>query len=284
MKWFNLEDSVNLLSIIGAIAILLFTFIVVGRMFKLMKVKKGGEELSEHKWDGIGEYLNPIPVGWSLTFLGMVIWAMWYFLVGYPLNSFSQIGMYNDEVRAHNTKFEQKFKNASLAEQKAMGEQIFLVQCSSCHGITGEGMEGKAANLTAWGSEKAIYEAIMYGSKGLNYQLGDMPGAMLDDLSAKAVAAYVAKEISAIKKTKNEHLVAQGKEAFSTCVACHGEDGKGMNGVAPDLTQYGSSNFVVDVLQRGKNGFIGDMPKFDDGRLNHIQLKAVGEYVISLSK
>ena len=43
MKWFNLEDSVNSLSILGAIAIVLLTLIVVGRLFKLMKVKK--EEL-----------------------------------------------------------------------------------------------------------------------------------------------------------------------------------------------------------------------------------------------
>lgn len=68
------------------------------------------------------------------------------------------------------------------------------------------------------------------------------------------------------------------------CAACHGEDGKGMEGMAPDLTKYGSADFVVDVLNRGKLGFIGKMPAFNDGRLTDIQKRAVGEYVISLSK
>ena len=44
------------------------------------------------------------------------------------------------------------------------------------------------------------------------------------------------------------------------------------------------ASFVEDVLQRGKKGDIGVMSKFNDGRLNALQQKAVGEYVISLSK
>ena len=96
MKWFNLEDSVNSLSILGAIAIVLLTLVVVGRLFKLMKVKKEGGELSEHNWDGIGEYKNPLPFGWAVVFVLTIVWAIWYFLAGYPLNSYSQIGEYNE--------------------------------------------------------------------------------------------------------------------------------------------------------------------------------------------
>ena len=55
--------------------------------------------------------------------------------------------------------------------------------------------------------------------------------------------------------------------------------------MAPDLSKYGSSDFVVDILVRGKTGDIGHMPKFrDTGLINPTQEKAVGEYVISLSK
>lgn len=284
MKWFNLDDYVNLLSIIGAIVIIICTLIVVGRLFKLMKVVKKDGELSEHNWDGIGEYLNPLPKGWSIAYLVLLVWTIWYFLIGYPLNSYSQIGAYNDEVRAHNAKFESKFSNASLEEKIIMGEQIFLVQCSSCHGITADGIDGKAANLTLWGSEKGIFDAVMNGSKGLNYDLGEMPGGLLTQESAKAVSAYVAKELSGIKVTKYPQLVEMGREEFVTCSACHGEDGKGMDGAAPDLTKYGTSSFVVDVLNRGKEGFIGHMPSFSDGRLNDIQKEAVGEYINSLSR
>ena len=55
--------------------------------------------------------------------------------------------------------------------------------------------------------------------------------------------------------------------------------------MAPDLTKYGSSDFVVEVLARGKTGDIGHMPKFTGtGLINPTQEKAVGEYIISLSK
>ncbi|EAJ5119689.1 c-type cytochrome [Campylobacter coli] len=285
MQWLNLQDNVNLLSFIGAILIILITLVVVGRMFKYMKEKKGEEELSEHSWDGIGEYKNAIPIGWAVIFFLTIVWAVWYFLWGYPLNSYSSIGEYNEEVKAYNTKFEEKFQNLSTEDKVAMGQNIFLVQCSACHGITGDGINGKAQNLNIWGNEEGLIDAIKHGAKGMNFPGGEMPAAAdlgIAEEDIPAIAAYVAKELSAIKKTSNENLVAKGKEAYATCAACHGEDGKGQDGIFPDLTKYGSAAFVVDVLHSGKTGFIGAMPAFSI--LNDTQKEAVGEYVISLSR
>ncbi|MCR4942656.1 MAG: c-type cytochrome [Campylobacter sp.] len=287
MEWFNLQDNVNLLTLIGSVALMVLTIGVAGKYIKQMKVAKDNSvERMEHEWDGIGEFKNDMPIGWVAMFLVTLVWAIWYFLLGYPLNSYSQIGEYNDEVKAANEKFAKTHANIDAQGLKDMGEGIFLVQCSACHGLTGDGISNKAANLTKWGSEDGLLDTIMKGSKGLNYPGGEMPDAAglgLDENSAKAVAAYVAKEISAIKSTKNEALVAQGKELYPTCAACHGEDGKGMEGSFPDLTKYGSSSFVADVLQRGKSGSIGVMPKFDT-MLNAIQQQAAGEYVKSLSR
>ncbi|XAK34568.1 c-type cytochrome [Campylobacter coli] len=285
MQWLNLQDNVNLLSFIGAILIILITLVVVGRMFKYMKEKKGEGELSEHSWDGIGEYKNAIPTGWAVVFFLTIVWAIWYFLWGYPLNSYSSIGEYNEEVKTYNAKFEEKFQNLSTEDKIAMGQNIFLVQCSACHGITGDGINGKAQNLNIWGSEEGLVDAIKHGAKGMNFPGGEMPAAAdlgISEEDIPAIAAYVAKELSAIKKTSNENLVAKGKEAYATCAACHGEDGKGQDGIFPDLTKYGSAAFVIDVLHSGKTGFIGAMPAFSI--LNDTQKEAVGEYVISLSR
>lgn len=284
MQWFNLGDDVNLLALVGAVAIVALTAFVAGKYVRQMKAAKEGGELSEHSWDGIGEYKNPLPLGWAVVYVLVIVWALWYMLAGYPLNSYSQIGEYNEEVAAANAKFEKSFANPDAKTLHAMGESLFLVQCSACHGITGDGINGKAADLAVWGSEEGIYNAIINGSKGLEYPMGEMPAGMADEEGAKAIAAYIAKEISGIKKTKNENLVASGKELFAACAACHGEDGKGMDGMSPDLSKYGTASFVEDLLQRGKKGAIGAMPKFNDGRLNALQQKAVGEYVISLSK
>ncbi|WP_291952469.1 cbb3-type cytochrome c oxidase N-terminal domain-containing protein [Campylobacter sp.] len=290
MQWLNLEDNVNLLSFIGAVLIILITLVVVGKLFKNIKDSKSEGELGEHNWDGIREFKNPIPLGWAVVFFLTIIWCIWYFIWGYPLNSYSQIGEYNEEVQAHNKKFAQKFVNLSVEDKKEMGKNIFLVQCSSCHGITGDGINGKAQNLNIWGSEEGLIEVITNGSKGLNYPMGNMPSATengIDEADIPAIAAYVASEISAIKKTDNPQLVAKGKELFTICAACHGENGTGVfdgQMVAPNLTNYGSANFVVDVLNRGKLGYIGEMPHFNDDILNELQKEAVGEYVISLSK
>lgn len=287
MDWLNLEDNVNLLSLIGAAVIIVITFVVVARMFAQMKEEKGVAELVEHNWDGIGEFKNPVPAGWLVVFFLAIVWMIWYFLFGYPLNSYSQVGEYNKEVSTHNVKFLQKFENLSQNDKIAMGENLFLVQCAPCHGITADGINGKAQNLNIWGSEAAIADVIEKGSKGMNYTMPEMQSAAdlgIAKNDIPAIAAYVAKEISVIKKTENEHLVAKGKQLFESCTACHGEDGKGMDGMAPDLTKYGSAEFAAEVLNRGKDGFIGSMPKFDSNILNDIQKQAVGEYIISLSR
>lgn len=285
MKWFNLSDSVNLLSILATIVLVGATIFVVGIYIKQMKTKKSGGELRQgSNHDEIKEYDNPIPTGWAIVYVVLIAWALWYFLVGYPLNSYSQVGEYNDEVKAYNAKFETTFNNPTKDTLLAMGEGIFLTQCSACHGISGTGLNGKARDLSVWGGEEGIIDSISTGSKGLNYPLGEMPAKNLEGEAALAAAAYMAKEISAIGKTSKPNLVARGKDEWMVCAACHGEDGKGMDGLGPDLTKYGSSAFVVDVLNRGKQGFIGHMPAFTDNRLTDIQKQAVGEYVISLSK
>ncbi len=284
MNWFNLSDNVNMLAIIGAAAILIITFFVAGKYVKQMRDDVAGGELADDNWDGIGEYKNPLPFGWAIIFIGAIIWAVWYMLMGYPVNQYSQVGEYNEEVAEYNAKFEKEWANPSQETLMGMGEGIFLVKCAPCHGVTGSGINGKAANLTTWGTEEALVETILKGSKGMNYPLGEMPAGLLDEDSAKAVSAYIAKNISAIKSTKNEDLVAMGESLWPTCGACHGEDGKGMEGSAPSLAAYGSAAFVVDVLDHGKQGFIGNMPVFSHGLLSDVQKKAVGTYVVSLSK
>lgn len=281
MNW--LSDNVNLLSLIGAAAIIIITGFVAGKYIKQMKDDVSTGELTGDNWDGIGEYKNPLPMGWAVMFLLTTIWAIWYFLVGYPLNAYSQIGEYNEEVQAYNERFESKWSNADKDTLKQMGKGVFFVQCAPCHGITGDGINGKAADLTVWGSEQAIVDTIMNGAKGSNYPLGEMPAGLLDKDSAKAVAAYMTEKVTKVG-TKNPNLVAAGEALWDTCTACHGEDSKGMDGMAPSLLNYGKAQFVVDVLNRGKNGSIGNMPAFKDGRLTDIQKEAVGVYISSLTE
>ena len=49
-----------------------------------MKEKKGEAELSEQSWDGIREYKNASPIGLAVIVFLTIVWAVWYFLWGYP--------------------------------------------------------------------------------------------------------------------------------------------------------------------------------------------------------
>lgn len=279
------SDLVALLGGLGFFVVVLATAYVVGIYVKRMKEASSGDApLAEEVWDGIREFKNDVPTGWFAVFAILIVWAGWYYLAGYPVNAYSQIGEYNDETKAHNTKFEAKYANADEATLKAMGEGIFLSQCASCHGQTGDGMNGKAADLSKWGNAEGIANTIKNGAKGMGFPMGEMPAGLADEATAKKIAAYVLNTISEAKKPADAAVVAEGKAAFdSTCASCHGPDGKGMNGMAADLSVYGTPKFAANmVLVRGKKGHIGTMPSFEKtGTLNKTQFIAVATYINS---
>ena len=279
MNW--LSDQVNQLALLGAAAILIIVIGVVAKYFKQIKEGKSEGVLKEENWDGIGEYKNNSPIGWSLAFIGTIIWGAWYWLVGYPLDAYSQIGEYNQEVKAYQAKFESKWANPSKEDLLGMGEGVFLVQCSPCHGIDGTGIEGKAQDLTHRLLKEEVLDVIHRGSAALGnpngqlgYPLGMMPPGLLSGADAEAVAEYVANGFKGNDK---------GAELFqNTCASCHGPDGRGMNGMAPNLREY-DDTLIQHVLEHGKRGIIGRMPSFK-GRLTPVQEKAVAVYIRSLSE
>ena len=97
-------------------------------------------------------------------------------------------------------------------------------------------------------------------------------GAPISDAEIDAVAKYVS---AGLKGTVGADVFA------GTCSSCHGVDGKGMDGVAPNLAEF-NPTLIANVLKHGKKGAIGQMPAFTN--LTDIQVKALGEYVTGLSK
>ncbi|MDD5717202.1 MAG: c-type cytochrome [Sulfuricurvum sp.] len=277
------DDIVNKLAMLGAVATATIAIFVALKYIRQMQTDKAGGKLAEENWDGIGEYKNELPFGWAIIFFGLVIWAIWYFLAGYPVNAYSQIGEYNEAVAEHDAKFEAQYANMDEETLKEMGGSIFIVQCAPCHGLQADGIDGKAANLNARLEEKTIKHVIQNGSN--NQLLGmEMPmpdrnglmnantGALITDAEIDAVTKFVA---GGMKGT-------EGADVFAgTCAACHGADGKGMDMVAPSIADF-NPTLIANVLKHGKKGAIGAMPAFNN--LTEAQVKALGAYVTSLSK
>jgi len=243
---------------------------VAAKYMSQMKNDTATGELAEDNWDGIGEYKNELPAGWAWSFAGVTIWAIWYFLFGYPLNAYSQIGEWNEETKAYNAKFESAHKNATPEVLKEMGESIFLVQCAPCHGDTGDGLSGKAHDLTHRISKEQVLGVIKNGSHNFKYPLGAMPAGLAQGKDAEAVAEYVA-----------NGLKGKAPAAWATCAGCHGQDGKGNGGTAPNLANF-DNTLIHNVLTHGKQGTIGKMPSFVN-RFTPVQQKALAEYIKTLS-
>jgi len=266
----DLSDPINLLTMIGAIAIAVLSAGVSAKYISQMKTDKAGGELAEENWDGIGEYKNELPAGWAYSFLGTIIWALWYWQFGYPVNAYSQIGEWNEEVKAYNQKFEEVHKNADKATLQQMGESIFLVQCAPCHGTTGDGLSGKAQDFSARMSKEQVLDVIKNGQNQLGYPMGAMPPGMASGKDAEDIAAYVA-----------GGMKGEQPASFAACASCHGADGKGNNGMAPNLAAYDAA-LVSHVIEHGKKGMIGRMPSFKT-TITPVQEKALTEYLQSLS-
>jgi cytochrome c oxidase cbb3-type subunit 3 len=262
----DLSDPINMITMIGAIAIAFISAGVAVKYVNQMKTDKATGELVGERWDGIGEYKNELPSGWAYSFLGTIIWALWYWLAGYPVNAFSQIGQYNEEVKAYNAKFEAAFANPDQATLTAMGESVFLVQCAPCHGETGDGMSGKAHDFTSRISKDQVLYVIKNGSNQLGYAMGAMPPMLAQGADAEAIATYVA-----------GGMQGTAPAAFATCTSCHGADGKGNNGAAPNIAGY-DETLISNVLEHGKKGSIGAMPSFKT-RLTPVQEKALATYI-----
>ena len=265
------SDTVNQLSLLGAAVIVGLTVFVAGKYIKQMKTDTSTGELGDETWDGIGEYKNPLPLGWAVSYVGTIIWGLWYWFFGYPLNAYSQIGEYNEEVKAYNKAYEAKWANPDKDTLLNMGEGVFLVQCAPCHGIAGDGIDGKAQGFDKRMTEEQVLHIIANGQKGMGFPMGEMPAGMAQGDDAKAIAKWIAGGMKGEKPA-----------SFAACASCHGEDGTGNNGQAPNLKDY-DDPLVQHVLEHGKQGLLGTMPSFK-GRLTDVQEKAVAAYIRSIKE
>ena len=137
--------------------------------------------------------------------------------------------------------------------------------CKSCHAINTDkvliGPSLKTRRLT----KEQVLDVINNGQNKLGYAMGEMPAGMATGADAEKIAAYVASGMQGEKPA-----------SFAACSSCHGEDGKGMNGMAPSLISY-DATLIANVLKHGKKGMIGTMPKYP--YVSEKEITAIAEYL-----
>lgn len=252
-----------------------------------------------HVWDGdLREMNNPLPRWWAWLFVITIVFALAY-LAMYPgLGSYAgklgwtQVGAFKAEIAAGERETAPLYaKFAAMTPEdiardpqaQAIGERLFMNNCSQCHGSDARGAKG-IPNLTDgdWlygGTPDKIKETLVMGRAGNMPPMGAAVGTGED---VKNLTNYV---LSLSKSPNDSVRAALGKEKFMACAACHGMDGKGNQALgAPNLTDdvwlHGFGESAITAMING--GKVNQMPAQAD-RLNPNQIQVLASYVWGLS-
>jgi cytochrome c oxidase cbb3-type subunit 3 len=290
---------------LNAFIIILTVLNIVGACWLMIAMRKRnpGEtgpstETTGHVWDGdLGELNNPLPRWWLWGFFISVAFSIGYLYLYPGLGSYAgslgwtstnqhteielQAEAQAQQVLAH-------FKGKSIEqlvtdpEARTVGRNLFANNCAVCHGSDAHGNTG-FPNLTdkdwLWGGAPEQVEATITGGRNavmIAWQ------AVLGDQGIDNAAAYV---LSLSGRKAPAGNVAEGKTIFmTTCLACHGEDGRGNQVLgAPNLTDniwlYGGSFDTVRATIA--NGRQGQMPAQGE-RLGADRVRLLAAYVLSL--
>jgi len=278
-----------------------------------------GRETTGHEWNGIKELDTPVPRGILLFLIVTHIWAIgwWFFAPTWPLGATYTKGLLGFDqkqtveeqiVKAQGDRAEWTARLATepyeaiLADEGLMrivrssGRQLFGDNCAACHGRDGRGRAGYP-DLTdddwLWGGGPELVEQTLrvgINSAHPETRIGQMPAfgrdEILDREQVRSVAAYVYSLSRPDYSTpQNITMIETGREVFeSTCAACHGDDGKGLQEVgAPNLTDdywiYGGD--LQTIITSVHGGREGHMPTWDE-RLGNVDIRTLALYVHDL--
>jgi cytochrome c oxidase cbb3-type subunit III len=263
------------------------------------KVVQRTDNTTGHVWDDdLTEMNNPMPRWWMWMFVLSIVFSLLY-LVAYP-----GLGSYQGELQwstraEHAAEMAQADKElaplyaqftakkteelAGDATAMAIGERLFMNNCSQCHGSDARGSKG-FPNLsdTDWlhgGSPARIAESITQGRRA---QMPPMAAAVGTPDDVKNVANYVL----SLSNAPHDSVRAQlGKSKFTACAACHGMDGKGNQALgAANLTDdtwlHGwGEQAIIAIINQGKGN---EMPA-QHGKLTAAQIHVLSAYVWGLS-
>jgi len=263
------------------------------------KVVAGSDNTTGHVWDeDLREMNNPLPRWWMWLFVITIVFGVLYLLAFPGLGSHAgqlgwtsaahheqEVAEANQEIAALYAQFAGKPTEqlAGNAQAMAMGERLFMNNCSQCHGSDARGSKG-FPNLTDgdWlhgGTPDKITETLTAGRSG---SMPVMAAAVGSPEDVKNVANYVLSLSSAPHDSVRAQL---GKSKFGVCAACHGLDGKGNLALgAPNLTDdiwlHGfGEQAIINMVSGGK---VNAMPA-QGGKLTDAQIQVLAAYVWGLS-
>ena len=289
--WSIFIAATTLVSLIACLALLAFA----SRRQPMADDNSTGHVFDED----LVEMNNPLPMWWVVLFVLTVVFAFAYvyFFPGLgaakgSLGWTSRGELAADQGRAAEAMakvyapYGQLNAEALSQDGKAMaiGQRLFLNNCSSCHGSDARGSKGfPDLTDTDWlygGTPEKIEETITHGRNGTMPPMAAAVGSAAD---VRDVANYV---LSLSGDPHNPIAASSGRKKFVACAACHGAEGKGNQAIgAPNLADkvwlHGwGEDAIANIVEHGKSSV---MPA-QAGRLTPEQIHLLASYVWSLSQ
>jgi len=289
--WSNYVAIVSLVSILACALLLWLT--------ARKRVASSADNTTGHVWDeDLREANNPLPMWWVGLFVLTIIFGLGYLVVFPGLGSFkgqsgwSSKGEYEADVAKATEELAPVYaKYAAMPveeiardpQAKAIGERLFMNNCSQCHGSDARGSKG-FPDLTDkdWlhgGAPQKIVETITKGRVGV---MPPMAAAVGTPNDVKNLANYV---LSLSGEPSDSVRAGLGKSKFTVCAACHGIGGVGNQAMgAPALNDkvwlhgWGEAA-IVQMINAGKHS---EMPP-QEGRLTEEQIRMLASYVWGFS-
>jgi cytochrome c oxidase cbb3-type subunit 3 len=252
-----------------------------------------------HQWDeDLAEYNNPLPGWWRWLFYLTIAFGLVYLWLYPGLGTregawaWTMRSQYAQETAAADAQFNKAYGEllkqdivtvSKNAEAREAGQHLFLTYCIQCHGSDAKGGPSfpnlKDKDWLWGGTADKIKESITLGRTAMMPAKGVKPD--MDGEQIRDVANYV-RSLSGLAA---DSIHAQrGKDIFAAaCAACHGVEGKGNVGLAPNLTDkiwlYGSSEAtIIETITKGRQNH---MPAFGDF-LGDAKVHLLAAYVYGL--
>lgn len=153
---------------------------------------------TDHEYDGIREFDNPLPRWWLWTFAITVIFSIFYWMIEHNLKSEGTFEVYANEM----DELQRRMAAAEVDEPKlialaqdaaivAEGRGIFESNCATCHGQRGEGLSGPNLTDGFWIHDAAPKD--LFVSVAAGYPKAGMPawGLNLGPQRIERVVAYL---------------------------------------------------------------------------------------------
>lgn len=276
--------------------------------------KFSGYMTTGHDWNGIKELNSPIPriVLWFLLVTHLYAVVTWVLVPSWPLwNTYTtgllggnqQTAVAADIAAATAARGDWTLALATndfgsirsnpnlMARALITAEPLFGQNCQVCHGTNGIGGPGfprLSDDIWLWGgTAEEIETTLRYGinSPHPDTRYAQMPAFGRDELLTGAQINTLTDYVLTLGAGITPNDTSEGALLFQeNCAACHGENGKGVEGVgAPNLTDsdwiYGGDAATIRFgLVNGRQGV---MPAWEP-RLSAAEIRMLALYVEGL--